>query len=402
MFIRKQLAHLSVVTLAALSFAALAADRPGYPSESASSSGAQKRMIVNDTTSSIDLVGQIIGNWEATLTRTYGWQQEGVDQLRQRVSALSADTLKAMAGAASWQRFTELMLDAERTAAAPAMAQKGFALDERDPDVAKMMQDSRKALGDQNRDLVFIPTKPCRIFDTRFEAAGGSPYAGRYTGANTKNFWAFNSGGPGDFSPYGGNTGCIENVQSNASTFAGTAPYAVMIKLTIVGPAAAGSYVSAVRSGDTNPAPNLVSAYCDLAGGAPCFATVVVPVCRGTTGCTGTRDISIDSNMALDLAGEVQGYFIKPQATPLVCTLSTTETVSLAAGFEGFKNNTAASACGALGDATSAFCDASGVTAVYSSGGGVGSIAFCSWRNLSGAVRNVTQGTQCCRTPGRP
>ena len=60
MFIRKQLAHLSVVTLAALSCAALAADRPGYPSESASSSGAQKRMIVNDTVTSIDLVGQIM------------------------------------------------------------------------------------------------------------------------------------------------------------------------------------------------------------------------------------------------------------------------------------------------------------------------------------------------------
>ena len=104
MFIRKQLARLSLVTLTALSCAAFAADRPGYPSERVSS-GADKRLIVNDTASNVDLVGQIIGNWEATLTRTYGWQQEGVDQLRQRVSALSVETLKAMAGAASWQRF---------------------------------------------------------------------------------------------------------------------------------------------------------------------------------------------------------------------------------------------------------------------------------------------------------
>ena len=399
MFIRKQIAHLSVVTLATLSCAAFAADRPGYPSENASS-GAEKRLIVNDTSSNLDLVGQIIGNWEATLSRTYGWQAEGVEQLRQRVSALSAETLKRMAAAPSWQRFTELMLDAERAKAAPAMAQKGFALDERDPDVAKMMLDSRKLLGDENRDLVFIPTKPCRIFDTRFETTG-SPYVGRYTGANTKNFWAFNASGSGDFSTYGGNTGCIENVQTNTATFNGTAPYAVMIKLTIVGPATANSFVSAVRSGDTNPAPNLVSAFCDSAGVAPCFATVVVPVCRGTTGCTGTRDISILSNMQLDLAGEVQGYFVKPQATPLLCTLSPLETISLATGFVGFKNNTAASACGALGDVTSVYCYGNSIPDVYLQGSGVGSIGFCAWRNLSGAPQNVQQGAQCCRTPGR-
>ena len=32
-------------------------------------------------------------------------------------------------------------------------------------------------------------------------------------------------------------------------------------------------------------------------------------------------------------AGEVQGYFVKPQRTPLECTLSPLETISLAAGF---------------------------------------------------------------------
>ena len=399
MFIRKQLARLSLVTLTALSCAAFAADRPGYPSERVSS-GADKRLIVNDPASNVDLIGQIIGNWEATLTRTYGWQQEGVEQLRQRVSVLSAETLKAMAGATSWQRFSDLMLDAERAKAAPVLSQRAAGLDERDPEYAKMMLDSRKLLGDENRDLVFIPTKPCRIFDTRFEASG-SPYNGRYTGANTKNFWAFNFFGTGDFSSYGGNTGCAENVQSNPLTFNGTAPYAVMIKLTIVGPAAAGSFVSAVRSGDANPAPNLVSAYCDLAGGAPCFATVVVPVCRGTSLCTGTRDISILSNMQLDLAGEVQGYFIKPQRTPLECTLSPLETISLATGFVGFKNNTATSACNALGDVTSVYCYGNSIPDVYLQGSGVGSIGFCAWRNLSGAPQNVQQGAQCCRTPGR-
>ena len=397
MFIRKQLAHLSVVTLAALSCASFAADRRGYPSESASSSGAEKRLIVNDVASNIDLVGQIIGNWEATLTRTYGWQQEGVADLRQRVSALPTDSLKALAGAASWQRFTELMLDAERSKAAPAMAQKGFALDERDPDVAKMMQDSRKALGDQNRDLVFIPTKPCRIFDTRFETFG-SPYNGRYTGANTKNFWVFNGSGTGDFSSNGGNTGCIENVQNNASTFAGTAPYAVMIKLTIVGPMAAGSYVSAVRSGDTNPAPNLVSAYCDLAGGAPCFATVVVPVCRGTTGCAGTRDISIVSNMALDLAGEVQGYFIKPQATAMDCSYQAYETFPVPAGFSDFHYTT--SVCPAGTTPTNSYCYNQGNTNLYMTGSGVNNGAWCGWKN-TGAYVSALQNVYCCRTPGR-
>lgn len=401
MFIRKQLAHLSVVTLAALSCAALAADRPGYPSESASS-GAQKRMIVNDTTSSVDLVGQIIGNWEATLTRTYGWQQDGVEDLRQRVSALPTDTLKSLAGAASWQRFTELMLDAERAIAAPAMSQKGFALDERNPDVAKIMQDSRKLLGDQNRDLVFIPTKPCRIFDTRFETTG-SPYAGRYTAGNTKNFWAFNFSGPGDFSTYGGNTGCIENVQSNASTFAGTAPYAVMIKLTIVGPAAANSYVSAVRSGDTNPAPNLVSAFCDQAGVAPCFATVVVPVCRGTSGCTGTRDISIDSNMGLDLAGEVQGYFIKPQATALSCTTTTATSspINVSSG-TNFYNFAVPALCPAGTTEVSMRCSTDNALAsasVYDFTGN-NSNAQCEGLSLAN-THNLRANRVCCNTPGR-
>ena len=400
MFIRKQLAHLSLVTLTALSCAAFAADRPGYPSERVSS-GADKRLIVNDTSTSVDLVGQVIGNWEATLIRTYGWQQEGVDQLRQRVSVLSAETLKAMAGATNWQRVTDLMLDAERAKAAPMLSQRAAGLDERDPEYAKMMLDSRKLLGDQARDLVFIPTKPCRIFDTRFETIG-SPSAGAFTAGLTKRFWAFNSSGSGDFSSYGGNTGCNENVQTNASTLAGTAPYAVMIKFNILGPSATGAFVSAVRSGDTNPQPFLVSAYCDTTGVAPCSATVVVPVCRGTTGCTGIRDLEIFASHALHLNGEVQGYFIAPQATPLQCTLSPLETISLATGFVGFKNNTAASACGALGDVTSVYCYGNSIPDVYLQGSGVGAIGFCAWRNLSGAPQNVQQGAQCCRTPGRP
>ena len=394
MFIRKQLARLSLVTLTALSCAAFAADRPGYSTDGVESS---KRLIVNDTASSVDLIGQIIGNWEATLTRTYGWQQEGVDQLRQRVSVLSAETLKAMAGATSWQRFTDLMLDAERAKAAPLLSQRAAGLDERDPEYAKMMLDSRKLLGDQNRDLVFIPTKPCRIFDTRFEGLG-DPYTGRYTAANTKNFWAFNASGSGDFSLYGGNTGCAENVQSNTATFNGTAPYAVMIKLTIVGPATANSFVSAVRSGDTNPAPNLVSAFCDVAGVAPCFATVVVPVCRGTTGCSGTRDISILSNMQLDLAGEVQGYFVKPQATPLECTdvLNNTSTF----GPNAYSGLISATACAtgftSVAIKCSYFIGELGVNvAKFESG-------LCGYNNTTANTKTVLITNTCCRTPGRP
>ena len=397
MSIHTQLVHVSVLTVAALSYAAFAAGPPGFPTASAPSV-AEKRLVVADAASNAELVGQAVSKWEATLTRAYGWEQEGVEQLRVRVGALPAETLKNLAGAASWQRFTELMLDAERTTAASSMAQKGFALDERDPDVAKMMQDSRKLLGDQNRDLVFIPTKPCRIFDTRFEALG-SPYVGRYTGANTKNFWAFNFSGTGDFSGYGGNSSCPENVQTNASTFAGTAPYAVMIKLTIVGPAAAGSYVSAVRSGDTNPAPNLVSAYCEQGGGAPCFATVVVPVCRGTAGCAGTRDISIDSNMAMDLAGEVQGYFIRPQATALQCSETSGPAVSI--GPNTYAQVAASLVCSAGFTPVSIGFANSSSDVLHADSGQNGSGYYLYVRNVSSVTQSVVPRVTCCRVPGR-
>jgi len=175
-------------------------------------------VVEADAASSVDLAAQVVGKWEPTLTRAYGWQQEGVEQLRARVSALPGETLRQMAGAQTWQRFTELMIDAERVRAAPAMAHEGFVLDESDPDVAKIMQATRKVLGDQARDLTFIPTKPCRIFDTRFETIG-SPTTGRFASATTKEFWAYTVVASGDFSSYGGNTGCVEN--STAGPLAG-------------------------------------------------------------------------------------------------------------------------------------------------------------------------------------
>jgi len=339
----------------------------------------------------------IVAEWNSTLTQAFGWQADAVADLQARIARLPPSALAELAGLQTWSEFTGTLLALETSRLAVAGGRR--VVDQRDPNVATAIRAAQKSLGDQNRDLTFIPVQPCRIFDTRFEALG-NPYNGRYTGANTKNFWAFtvNADG-GDFSAYGGNTGCAELSTVNTATLNGTAPYAVMIKLTVVGPAAAGAYVSAVRSGDTNQAPALVSAYCDMAGGAPCFATVVVPVCRGTTGCAGTRDISILSNMQLDLAGEVFGYFIKPQATPLDCTEATTDIVT-AAGVRSF--TTVACPAGYTVTGGGVQTGTNDLQTVNASAA-IGTTGwFSSITNNGAGSKTYTFSAHCCRVPGRP
>jgi hypothetical protein len=155
--------------------------------------------------------------------------------------------------------------------------------------------------------------------------------------------------------------------------------------------------VSVVRSGDTNPAPNLVSAFCDVAGIAPCFATVVVPVCRGTTGCSGSRDISILSNMALDVAGEVQGYFIAPQATALDCTEVIGPTTQVLAGAYTYLGITA---CPAGYKVVSGGFSASS-NVMMADNGLLGNGYYIYVRNFDSVAQGVTPRVNCCRIPGR-
>ena len=233
-------------------------------------------------------------------------------------------------------------------------------------------------LGSAATDLVYTPITPCRVLDTRLSQGG----TGAIAAASTKNFQIW---GATSYAAQGGSP-------TNCGITAGSNVAAVAMNFTVVTPAA-GGYITAYPFGAALPTAATVNFQAgDIARGDFTIAKVA------QTGLT--NHLSIYSTSLTDVVGDVVGYYSMPVATGLQCT-TLTETVSVAAGFNSFKNNTGASACATGYAPVSAYCSAAGASNIYLTGSGVGAIGFCSWVSFATSAVNVTQGTNCCRIPGR-
>jgi hypothetical protein len=149
--------------------------------------------------------------------------------------------------------------------------------------------DQSKALGEVDRDLLYTPIVPCRLFDTRTGQGGSGPIAA----ATSKTFDT--SRPAGSFASQGGSA-------TDCAVPAGVA--AVVVVLTSVTPPASG-FLTLYPNGATNPFPNAISQTYQ-----PGLVTAT-EVISGTQRTAGAK-VSVYSTQSVDVAADAIGYFMSP------------------------------------------------------------------------------------------
>ncbi len=233
------------------------------------------------------------------------------------------------------------------------------------PDVAS------SGFGDTNNDLTFIPLPtPCRVVDTRLSGAGGPL---------THTSRAFTLGG-----------GAAQGGSATCTAFAGYVgqgnPGAVAVNIV----ADASGYTAAVGS--------FLRAYPD--GGSTGaswlnFATGQVVANAGVLGVNTTNaKFDVFVNATADIIVDVYGSFIPPDPTPLDCTTSTSNTVSL---------GVVSATCPVNYTVTGGGCASNSIYDYTYSSTIAGNGYSCSIATLSGHTvgSTLTASAQCCRVPGR-
>jgi len=171
-----------------------------------------------------------------------------------------------------------------------------------------------KTLGEDAKDLVFIPVAPCTVWDTRF--ATSAPFMGAIGDNVTRQFYSHLDAAGGDFTAYGGNPACTETNQ----TFLGGRPYAAMMTVYVNNPAGNG-WLTFYRDGDPDPSGATISVY--YSPGPTRTQTVISKSNRGFS--TGAYDIAVTGRFSTaDASASVVGYFIKPVNITLPNSTATT------------------------------------------------------------------------------
>ena len=325
-----------------------------------------------------DLALQIVDKWGNHVEGAYARPAEawGEDMLPLLMKA-PMDSLQRAANARTFEDMNEALL--AKPAPQPVMPRAGLA----NPRVSGAggaqpvrAEAGTDALGDADRDLVYVPVTPCRVFDTRL--AGGT-----IPGNGTR---SFNIASATDYAAQGGAaTDCnVGNVGAIGSA---------VINLIAVTPEAAG-YVTAYEFGGTLPLASTVNYVADDIRAN----LAIVPLDSDPAG----DDISIFTFAETHVVGDIVGYFIAPQATAMECT-STFATQNIAANGTF---NFAIPACPVSYAVTGAGCRTPGfgeanwsINGLYRNGASVDT--FCAGQNTTAGVITVEGTAQCCRVPGR-
>lgn len=229
-------------------------------------------------------------------------------------------------------------------------------------------------IGNANKDLVFTPTVPCRIFDTRTSQGG----TGSIEAAGTKNFAVR---GVSSFVSQGGEaSNCGLNVGNNIA--------AIAINITVITPAA-GGYITAYPSDQFKPLASTVNFKAgDVLGNAS-----VVKVSQDG-GLSGTQ-LSIFSTASTDVAGDVVGFYSKPVVTALECLVVPGTLTAIPAGSLG--TTAAPPSCPANYFNTASYCNTFAFETILAGFNN----AVCSFRNPGATATFVRHDINCCRIPGR-
>ena len=230
-----------------------------------------------------------------------------------------------------------------------------------------------KALGDIDRDLVYVPVTPCRILDTR--VAGGAIAA--------NSFRDFDLADVVRFAPQGGDT-------SNCGVGDKGSFAAAALNITVVNPNVAG-YITAfpyLASQPTAATINYVAG--DIRNGL-----AIVRLDQGPA----THEFSVYSFAQTHLVADIVGYFREPEATSLQCmTLA-----SNAIPFDGRSLTVVDSpSCPAGYTVSGGACDGTtGNTAVAHSGFTENGYRCKFAGTVSTHVGTGVSSARCCRIPGK-
>jgi hypothetical protein len=226
-----------------------------------------------------------------------------------------------------------------------------------------------KALGDPDRDLVYVPVTPCRILDTRIV---GGPIP-----ANS--FRDFDLTDVVRFAPQGGDTSNC-NVGDKGS-FAAAA-----LNITVVSPNMAG-YITAfpyLASQPTAATINYVAG--DIRNGL-----AIVRLDQTSA----AYEFSVYSFAQTHLVADIVGYFREPEATALECvTVSTPETSAIRSLI------LESPACPAGYVIMSGGCDTNATIHTSSTGNTTHQCGVWYPGSTTASLR-VTARARCCRIPGR-
>jgi hypothetical protein len=300
--------------------------------------------------------------------------------------ALSASTYEAM--------------DAELMRYAAALAQRnasqGFNFaktkaEDVTKDALELRKAAVKALGDDARDLVFVPTTPCTVWDTRF--ASGPPFVGAIGNGVTREFYSHWSGGGTDFSIYGGNPSCSEN---NVN-FLGVRPYAALM-IVYVSNATGNGWLTFYRDGDPDPSPATISVYYSA---GPTRTQSVISKSSRFYG-SGAFDIAVTGRFATaDASASVVGYFLKPQATELECFATSTAMTAIPVNVWTNLDISCPVGYAVSGGGYNSGDGTLGYPGVWITSLPVNGFTWRVWvDNQTGGLRSVQAWAQCCRVPG--
>jgi len=325
-----------------------------------------------------ELVVQIVEKWGDHVEGAYARPAEawGKDMVPLLMKA-PLESLQRAANARTFEDMNDALL--AKAAPLPVMPRVGRAsplVSGSSAVPAAMSEDSTNAIGDADRDLVYVPVTPCRVFDTRL--AGG-----RIPASGTR---SFEIAAATDYTAQGGSaTNCnVGNVGAIGSA---------VINFTVVSPSIAG-FVTAFEFGGAQP----LAATVNYVAGDIRGNLAIVPLDSNSAG----NDISVFTFAETHLVGDIVGYFIAPQATALQCTSTfVTESVPANAIFD-----IQIPACPVSYAVTGAGCRTPGfneanwaINGLYRSGSTVNT--FCSGQNTTAGVITVEGTAQCCRVPGR-
>ena len=281
------------------------------------------------------------------------------------------------------------------SASMPVFAER--ALDALEPDDAanEQLMEARtlaaKALGEDARDLVFVPVTPCTVWDTRF--ASGAPFGPAIGNGDTRRFYSHLDGAGGNFTVFGGNAACAEANHD----FIGGRPYAVMMTVYVNNPSGNG-WLTFYRDGDPDPSQATISVY--YSPGPTRTQTVITKSSRGYG--SGTHDVAVTGRFSTAHASaSVVGYFIKPQATGLECQTIDTAGPNVAWN-AGTLARVTANGCPPTYLQTGLTCSYRYPTvAVYLKGTDFAGCHFYNGDTYTLTSADITVKSRCCRVPGR-
>lgn len=344
------------------------------------------------TQSGAELSAELGEKWGRVLAEGYGLSERGLTMFVNGYANYPKDVLKSALSAKNFEAMNRALMDHNQQLV-NALAEK-ISNEEgtMDVEIHKIKREMTKALGDEARDLVYIPIAPCRTFDTRTALFGG--FNGVVVPGTPKNALVVWPGASSGWISYGGTVdSCPETTTGNINGLAGAFPYAVAFNLTVITPVGTG-WATVYRGDLADPSLTVVSKF--VQSGLTDTGLVVANTCRGATGASCVNDIKIATrNTTAHVAGDVVGYFIKPQATALQCTTVEGTVVNVGANtYASLTSALPACAAGYTRVGVEFFANADVLKA--DSG-----LDYLFVRNVGATASSVTPKAHCCRVPGR-